>query len=390
MLAARGSLIAFALCFGCALPGCALIDGLSGNEGPDSSPFGRATTFSSSLADPRKVAVGEFDGVPPDDVLVVDGSSRYEVWTGASPGGGFAIQGPMGPMFGPPQEIGMGDFNASGTAEVFIRTGDVVHIDSLGLITDCTFLGATTMLIDDIDGDGLVDIAVGANQPVSITIAYGTSDPNLGCGEPFLLDLGTVPRQLVAFDHDIDGDMDLGVLLDGSAGIQIMNNLADEARFRELVFAGIAEWTRGDPGEVATKLVVGDFDDDGRRDLAVSVASSRGDRIRIGRGIGNGEFDFAGGVDIAQGVVAGDMVSFGSSISDADNSLAAAHVPGNEEGVHLAIGLGNLDFDEGTVDDGFDGQPFALGAADLDFDGIDDLFGPVNPTRRIAFLFSSE
>lgn len=377
------------------LPGCALIDGLGGgDDAPDSSPFDEAVLIPDSLPQPEKVAVGDFDDAPPIDILVASVDGTFEVFTEARPDFGFAVQGPLGARIGSADDVGLGDINGDRLGEAIIRSGDVVHIDAQGATINCPFSGATKMIVRDVDDDGLRDLLVardfGSPPTTDLQILFGeVSQVSEICANAPQLSLPLPARgiSIQILDHDNDGDRDIAVLLEGEAGIQIFDNLQNDTGVRDLVEGSLEQWAL--PGDFGQKIVVGDFDGDLNADLAVAVLTNNGDLVRIGAGFGGGSFGFFNDIEVAQQVALGDMVPFRAIPGGPRNAIAGAHVPGDEEGVFLAISPDpDFEFDEGTVSAGFAGQPRSLGFADLDGDGIEDLFGPVAPNNQMAFLFS--
>jgi len=141
----------------------------------------------------------------------------------------------------------------------------------------------TSMIITDIQGDGLADLVVGNpgfDGPPSVSVllgkTWGTFEPEREYATPGYQ--GYAPRVIVAdFNGDSIADM---AAADTLASVSVRLGCGDGS------FGPEVEYVVGpSPGDVVT----GDFDADGNADLAVAIGGS--DSIAILLGAGDGSFE---------------------------------------------------------------------------------------------------
>ena len=223
----------------------------------------------------------------------------------------------------------------------------------------------------DFNGDGVSDIAVAfgaslmsfvpSNAPVRIY---------LGQRNGTLLDaglagnLGTAPTTpaLITGDFNGDGKVDLAGATSASGQVTIFLGNGD-GTFRDGGSTPVATET--------TSLAEGDFNDDGKADLATLDQVNGGVAVLIGRG--DGTFSGGPGPQFGFGSQAAKLVA-GDFNGDGKVDLAAATYPLNE--VRVAVGNGSGAFGPiGAVPapgDAFSGAT-DLAAVDLNRDGLSDL-----------------
>ncbi|MHC4217244.1 MAG: FG-GAP-like repeat-containing protein [Planctomycetota bacterium] len=276
------------------------------------------------------------------------------------------------------------------------------------------------VVIGDLDGDNVADVATANSSAQDISIRFGIGDGSLG--PETRLDPGTGhPRQLAIGDLDADGDPDLvAAIRDGTGSVAVMLN-EGSSQFSTPVQVGSPNLTfalelvdlDGDGDldvavvggfiEIRVEILLndgtgmlspvgshtaivtdftyiadvsaGDIDGDGLPDLAVVAAVTTGAIVTF-RNLGNGEFLGPVPVDLSvsnpTGVLLHDLT--GDGIAD----LAVTKACLGEDEVVISLNDGQGDFGPGASNPvgslchSFT-NPFALEAGDLDLDGTIDL-----------------
>ena len=167
----------------------------------------------------------------------------------------------------------------------------------------------------------------------------------------------TLPQAIAVGDFDSDGSQDLAI--------------ADFAEDRLYVRLGNGDGTFTDAGGVdglsrPFDVVVGDFNADGTEDLAVAAGVSPNFDIAVLRGQGDGSFQPLLPIQLGDAVV--HSLAVGDFNGDGRDDLAATSFAR----VHVRLGNGNGTF-AGGVDIPFDPSPASVATGDFDGNGIEDL-----------------
>jgi hypothetical protein len=185
--------------------------------------------------------------------------------------------------------------------------------------------------VGDFNLDGKLDLAVANSGDGDVTILLGNGSGGFtqAAGSP--VDVGSIPLSVVVGDFNLDGKPDLAVTNAGSDNVTI------------LLGNGSGGFTQpaGSPvstGDEPFSVVVGDFNLDGKPDLAVANDGSPGN-VTILLGNGSGGFTQAAGspVSAGHGPI---FLTVGDFNQDGKPDLAVANNGSNN--VTILLGDGNF------------------------------------------------
>jgi hypothetical protein len=263
-------------------------------------------------------------------------------------------------------DVAVGDVDGDGFADVVSwRDGPVVQFGaaSPGLAPPVRILASQSgraLEVADFDGDGAAEIAFAYPFEIWRCLPDRSFERAVVVGNYDV-------RTMAVGDFDADGDLDLAA--GNSWDVNVFRN--DGASFP---LATTLPWVQGGNGVSsfeAYKLVAGDFDGDGRTDLAHLGRSNSGtsdpgyNRIEIGRSVGAGMFFETLLTELtvgARGILAGDL--------DADGRDDIVLV-GATAARWFASGPGGVLVERGTAALLADPRCGAIG--DVDGDGLADI-----------------
>jgi hypothetical protein len=241
-----------------------------------------------------------------------------------------------------------------GSGAGLTAVGDQYFLGSeLGCAGEDTCNFGSALAAGDFDADGFSDLAIGApaddffgiEAVGSVRVLFG-SDQGLTLERDLYLlgpqELGTQGRALAAGDFDGDGDDDLAIGIPGrdvagraGAGAVALR-LGDDGQFLDG-----GEWSQETPGVLGgaepedafgSALAAGDFDADGRADLAIGVEAEGVEEPE------EGAVNVLRGASVAGLTASGDQLWYADLLPIADPSPADI---GDHFGAALAVG----DFD---------------------------------------------
>jgi hypothetical protein len=249
--------------------------------------FGAPSAFSVG-SNPTALAAADFNGDAIPDLAVVDtGNGDISILIGNGDGTFQAAQ--TYSTGRSPSGIVVTDFNLDGVLDLAVANRDSDTISVLLGNGDGTFQTALTgpagvnplaLASGDFDGDGIPDLVVANEHNVYVMRGFGNGEFTI----VQVLAQDTNPQALAVNDFNGDGKLDLLILkLFPTLGVSVLPGNGD-ATFQESAqtFAvGSFPWS----------VAVGDFNRDGRLDLAVPNAGS--DDVSVLAGNGDGTFQQA-------------------------------------------------------------------------------------------------
>ena len=356
------------------------------------------------------VILTDFDGDGRIDVVIAGGTPGLLIGlagplldTGLPPAKIIVLFGqPDGTFFGPALSVAPGlaqantfitdlrsaDFNDDGVPDLvyagefgigaMLGNGDGTFASSFSSLSPPGWEIAT----GDFDGDGKQDIvsafAYAQGQPGALTFFAGKGDGTFQA--PLKTTLPPGPAALVAGDFNGDGKLDLAVLFSTessgtSDAVTIFFGNGDGS------FHQGASYPAPD---AASWLLAGDLNNDGKPDLVVSGSAS------VSTLVGKGDGTFVDGAHVSLAVTpAGDAGSSTMALADFNRDgkldLAVAQTaPSGTAGFAILLGKGDGTFQKPLIDSlGVN----SLAAADLNRDGTPDLMAVVQLPNGGGFRF---
>jgi len=238
-----------------------------------------------------------------------------------------------------------------------------------------TGTGPITVAAGDFNGDGKLDLVIANAVAGSVSILLGEGDGGFQSGASYTLGQGSSTQGFNVAVGDFNGDGKLDFVVANHSGNNVSVFLGNgDGTFQ----AGV----NYEVGINPTSVAVADFNRDGKLDLAVSNQSCPGGSGgppcptgTISILLGNGDGTFAAHVDYDAGVAL-NWVTVGDFNGDGKLDLAVANGQGNCAGCQSAftILLGNGDGTFQAPATSFGGvNPASIATADLNGDGKLDL-----------------
>lgn len=249
-----------------ATPYYGALDTLLGNgDGTFQAPLYDAS-FGGYAATP-----GDFNGDGKLDLAVTENTSQFELAILLGNGDGtFDMAGGAAGSFGTPA---VGDFNGDGKLDVAAATAGANTVSVIlgngdgtlqAPVTYATATGPNAIAVADLNGDGILDLAVtdlncsaAPCNPGLVSILLGNGDGTFKTHVDY--PVGTYPSAITIGDFNKDGKIDLAVanMTDGTISVLLGNG---DGTFQTQVTY---------PAPNASQLAAADFNSDGNLDLGV-------------------------------------------------------------------------------------------------------------------------
>lgn len=292
-----------------------------------------------------RVATADFneDGIL--DLVTTGGNANFSVYLGlgtAGVGNGTFAAPTSYPSIGA-RDFAIGDFNHDGILDLAFTVPAGVGLrfgQGSGGVGDGTFGAQSTLTLSvpqtaiitrDFNEDGILDLAVASgNGPYAISVFLGLGANGVGngtFGAPVGYTVAALPNAIVTGDFNHDGRLDLAM----TAGGNVIHTLMGAGTGAKGNGAFITPATNYIVNTLGGQIVTGDFNEDGRTDLAfteiagdVAVMLGNGtgsvgdgtfaapSRYWVGpqaRGLGVADFNGDGIADLAVALFGGDSVA---------------------------------------------------------------------------------
>jgi hypothetical protein len=208
----------------------------------------------------------------------------------------------------------------------------------------CTFCFPIFVAVADLNGNGPLDLAIADYSATEVTVLTGNGSGEFlpGPGSPYLV--GNDPKSVAVGDFNGDGLPDLAIANFEDGTVTVLLN----AKTGIFAAATNSPFTVGD---APTAVVVGDFNKDGKLDLA--FANFYGNNVTLLLGNGSGGFTAATGSPFAVGTGPHSMVA---ADFNGDGNLDLAVANATDGTVTVLLGNGSGGFTAAT------GSPFPAGS----------------------------
>ncbi len=368
--------------------------------GDGTGAFGPKTDYPTAT-NPTEMKMGDFNQDGKLDLVASTQTGSVSVLLGDGAGGfGAKSDFATGSLF--PSSLAVADLDADGVLDLAVTDGTVGAVEVLlgdgagGFAVEMGFATGgfpNDVVVGDFNGDGLPDLAVANRTSNSVSVLAGIGGKIVPAGATMMPSGSTQPCTITPAPGFVVAD----VLVDGAhrgsiTSYTFANVTADHAisaRFACAACPITATCGSGDfgpksdftTGSGPTSVAIGDLNQDGRPDLAVTNSNSSTVSVLLGDGSGGfgTKTDFGTAFN-GSGVAIGDLDGDGKPdlvVTELSENIVSV-LPGNGDGTFGA-----------RTDYGTAANPTALAVADLDGDGRLDVVAACRASNTVSVLMGN-
>ncbi len=294
-------------------------------------------------------------------ILVNKGSGAFLPAQGYSPGSGQVLAADLNGDGKSDLVLSAGAYDEGSGVAVLLGKGHGVFATSTASVA---VPSASGLAVGDFNGDGVPDVVVGdLDGPYYLGVMTGLGHGRFA--EPTsLYNLPGSITQMAVGDFDGDGKLDLAVVIEGPSEVQILLGNGDGTFTFGKTFAVF--------GQLPEFIAVADFNGDGKLDLGVT---SRGDYDSYGAVsilLGNGDGTFQSAVGYGPDEGANELYGLAVADFNHDGNLDFAFADNNKSELRVFLGKGDGTFVAGPTEP-VSALVSGLAAADFNGDGNLDL-----------------
>src|SRR5579863_7077923 len=271
-----------------------LVLALSGLCNGTITQFSLAPSYATG-SQPTSVAVDDLNGDGKLDLVVANsGSGNVSVLMGNGDG---SFQGMVNYGAGTsPSGVALGDFNLDGKLDIAVTNASSNNVSVLIGNGDGTFQPAvfyivgkkpSSLVVGDFNGDKIADLAITNQSDNTVSIMLGNGDGTFRA--PVNYNVQTGPTSVALGYFNGDSFLDIAVANGGSNTISVLLNKGNGT------FGGAVSYPASQTGDGSdpVSVVAGDFTGDGFADLAVASNVQIWVSVLLNKGDGTGTFEAA-------------------------------------------------------------------------------------------------
>lgn len=284
------------------------------------------------------------------------------------------------PVSGSPQAVVTGDFNGDGRLDLAVANSSSNSVSILRGNANGTFQPAQnfatgavprSLAVGDFNKDGKLDLVTANAGAYEVSVLSGNGDGTFRA--PTNIEIGLRQLSVAVGDFNSDGTLDLAV---ASTVLYSGYNASYPGAVEYDVLLGHGDGSFGAPSRnkisfgdsiYTAAVTVADFNNDGKLDFAMALATQFSQNVTVALGTGAGALGPATSFTVGY---APEAVAAGDVNGDGKVDLVTANLSGDSVSVLLGSGTGSFgaaqDYDAGS-------QPRSVAMADFDGDGKIDL-----------------